>query len=234
MITLQDWQANKDKWLDRDLALMTSDAGWKKRGQKNGINIWQQPFADDKNDLFRWRLPQVAADFREVHNVFANQMIDYHQYWTAEYTGGFLVEEIDENTRIYYQQFNPNVPFISKRDLLYLQCSRVIDESTIQTSFRSMVLDKMPVPKGFERIDWWGGHLFQANDDGTSQLVLIDRENQGGRFPAFMMNQTMPKFLIHQFESIVAFFAKGGTRGHEKLSDSQNTARTLRQSLLTV
>ncbi len=229
MITIKDWQLNKEKWLDKDLDLMTSDKGWKKRSQKNGISIWQQPFSDDKNDLFRWRLPNVAATHSTVFDVFVNKMVDYHHYWTVEYTGGFLVEEIDENTQIIYQQFNPNMPFISKRDLLYIQFSRKIDDKTIQTSFRSIILNTLPVPKGFERIDWWGGHLFEANADGTSQLVLIDRENQGGRFPAFMMNRIMPQYLTHQFESIIRFFENGGTEGHEKLTESKNTALKMKQ-----
>ena len=94
----------------------------------------------------------------------------------------------------------------------------------IQTGFRSIVRDTIPVPEGYERIDWWGGHLFEANSDGTSQLVLIDRENQGGRFPAFMMNKIMPKYLSHQFESITDFFKKGGTDTHDKLPVSENSA----------
>lgn len=174
MITIEQWQLNKETWLDTDLALMISDEGWKKRSQKKGISIWQRSFADDKNDLFRWRLPHVAANHSTVFDVFVHKMIDYHHYWTAEYTGGFLVAEIDAHTQIIYQQFNPNIPFISKRDLLYIQWSRQIDDKTLQTSFRSIVWDAIPVPKGFERIDWWGGHLFEANEDGTSQLVLID------------------------------------------------------------
>jgi hypothetical protein len=224
MIKLTAWQANKEKWLDTDLDLMTSDQGWKERTKKRGVSIWQKSFSDDKNDLFRWRLPNVAAPHIEVFDVFTNKMLDYHQYWTAEYTGGYVVKEIDKNTQIIYQQFNPNVPFISKRDLLYIQWSRKIDDKTIQTSFRSIILDEMPVPAGFERIDWWGGHLFEANTDGTSQLVLIDRENQGGRFPAFLMNLIMPNYLTHQFESILKFFEKGGEMSHEKLSLSKNSA----------
>lgn len=224
MITIQDWQENKEKWLDKDLVLMTTDEGWKERTQKGGISFWQRPFDDDKNDLFRWRLPKVAASHEEVFDVFTNKMIDYHHYWTAEYTGGYVVKVIDENTQIIYQQFNPNKPFISKRDLLYIQWSRKINDKTTQTSFRSILLDEVPVPKGFERIDWWGGHLFEANPDGTSQLVLIDRENQGGLFPAFLMNMVMPQYLTYQFESIIKFFKNGGVNGHEKLSNEKNTA----------
>ena len=225
MITIQDWQSNKEAWLDTDLALMTSNEGWKERSQKKGISsIWQRPFSDDKNDLFRWRLPRVAAPHHQVFDVFTNKMLDYHQYWTAEYTGGYVVKEIEGNAQIIYQQFNPNVPFISKRDLLYIQWSRKIDEKTIQTSFKSILLDELPVPDGFERIDWWGAHLFEANEDDTSQLVLIDRENQGGRFPAFMMNLIMPKYLTHQFESIIKFFDAGGVDTHGKLPHAKNTA----------
>lgn len=226
MITIQDWQLSKEKWLDKDLALMISDKDWKERTQKGDIKIWQRSFPDDKNDLFRWRLPKVAANHNEVFDVFTNKMVDYHHYWTAEYSGGYLVKEIDENTQIIYQQFDPNKPFISKRDLLYIQWSRKIDEKAIQTSFRSIVWEEIPLPKGFERIDWWGGHLFEANEDGTSQLVLIDRENQGGFFPSFLMNKIMPQYLIHQFESIIKFFEKGGVKTHEKLPKSQNTALT--------
>jgi hypothetical protein len=232
MIKFKDWQLNQEKWLDTDLALMTSDEGWKKHTQKKGINIWQRSFPDDKNDLFRWRLPRVAAPHEEVFDIFTHKMIDYHHYWTAEYTGGYVVKELAENAQIIYQQFNPNVPFISKRDLLYIQWSRKIDDQTMQTSFRSIILTDFPVPKGFERIDWWGGHLFEANEDGTSQLVLIDRENQGGSFPSLMMNLIMPKYLTHQFESIVNFFEKGGVEAHEKLPESKNTALQSKISIL--
>lgn len=229
MITISDWQLNNEKWLDKDLALMTTTIAWQKRTEKNGITIWQQPCADDKNDLFRWRIPDVAAGHTEVYDVFINKMIDYHQYWTVEYSGGFLVEELSENAQIIYQQFDPGIPFISKRDLLYIQWSRILDDKTIQTSFRSIVLDSMPVPNGFERIDWWGAHLFEANNDGTSQLVLIDRENQGGSFPAFMMNMIMPGYLIKQVAGIIDFFKKGGAAGHEKLPASKNTARNIKK-----
>ncbi|OYU93718.1 MAG: hypothetical protein CFE21_19315 [Bacteroidetes bacterium B1(2017)] len=228
MITLRDWELNKEKWLDQDLSLMQSDEGWREGTQKNGINIWQRPFPDDKNDLFRWRIPKIEAAHSEVYDVFVNKMIDYHHYWTAEYTGGFLVKELEENVQIIYQQFNPGIPFISKRDLLYIQWSRKIDETTWQTSFKSIILDEMPVTKDFKRIDWWGGHLFEANKDGSSQLVLIDRENQGGSFPANIMNMVMPQYLIKQFESIITFFKNGGVNTHQKLSDSKNSALKLK------
>jgi hypothetical protein len=234
MITMNDWHLNYEKWLDKDLGLMTLGTGWKERSSKNGISIWQQPFSDDKNDLFKWSIPDVAAGHNVVFDVFVNKMIDYHHYWTAEYTGGFMVKQVDENTQIVYQQFNPGIPLISKRDLLYIQWWRKIDDATIQTSFRSIVLDEMPVPNGYERIDWWGAHLFRANADSTSQLTLIDRENQGGRFPSFMMNKVMPKYLTLQVESIISFFKKGGTKAHAKLAAEKNTALKMRPAQTTI
>lgn len=224
MKTLQDWQMNKEEWLRKDLELMAEEIGWKKRTENNGIPIFQRSFPDDKNDLFRWKLPKVAASFEEVHHVFTKQMIDYHHYWTAEYSGGFLVKEIGEHAQIVYQQFRSGIPLIANRDLLYVQWSKTLDNNRIQTSFRSIVMDDFPATPGFERIDWWGAHLFQANEDGSSQLTLIDRENQGGNFLSFMMNLIMPNYLAHQFNSILTFFEKGGTKTHAKLSDVQNTA----------
>ena len=41
MITLRDWELNKEKWLDKDLALMQSDEGWRERTQKKGIKIFK-------------------------------------------------------------------------------------------------------------------------------------------------------------------------------------------------
>jgi len=204
------------------------DAGWKEATKKDGATICQRSFDDDKNDLFRWRIPNVAAPHNVVFDVFVNKMIDYHQYWTKEYTGGFLLKEIDENTQIIYQQFDPGIPLISKRDFLAIQWSRKIDDKTIQTGFRSILMDSMPVPEGYERIDWWGGHLFVANEDGSSQLVFIDRENQGGYFPYFLMNKMMPGYLIYQYKNIIRFFENGGAAGHEKLPDSKNTALELK------
>jgi hypothetical protein len=80
MIKFEDWQLNKEKWLDRDLALMTSDEDWIERTQNGGIKIWQRSFPDDKNDLFRWRLPKVATSHAEVFDVFTNKIVDYHHY----------------------------------------------------------------------------------------------------------------------------------------------------------
>jgi hypothetical protein len=230
MITLSDWQLNNQQWLDKDLALLSTLAGWKEAAIKEGITIWQQPFADDKNNLFKWAIPSLNATHNQVFDVFVNKMTDYHHYWTKEYTGGFVVEQISDNAQIVYQQFNPGIPGITSRDLLYLQWSRKIDDRTMQTSFRSVVFDGVPLQKGFERIDWWGAHLFTANPDGTSQLALIDRENQGGFFPVFMMNKMMPGYLVYQYKKIIEFFKTGGVETHNKLPELNNTALKIKQA----
>ncbi len=179
---------------------------------------------NSKNDIVKLADFETLEPLSSISAKIAENMEESLSVPTATSFRTIPVKALDENTQIIYQQFDPNKPFISKRDLLYIQWSRKIDEKTIQTSFRSIIWDEIPVPKGFERIDWWGGHLFEANTDGTSQLVLIDRENQGGSFPAFIMNQIMPSYLTHQFESIVKFFDKGGVKTHEKLPESKNTA----------
>jgi hypothetical protein len=40
--------------------------------------------------------------------------------------------------------------------------------------------------------------------------MYLDRENQGGRFPAWLMNRMMPTHLVRQAEAVRDFFADGG------------------------
>jgi hypothetical protein len=60
------------------------------------------------------------------------------------------------------------------------------------------------------RIDWWGAALCTPIDDAHSELVYLDRENQGGHFPAWLMNRTMTTYLVRQAEAVQRFFADGG------------------------
>lgn len=41
----------------------------------------------------------------------------------------------------------------------------------------------VPAVPGHVRIDWWGAALCRPRDDSRSELVYLDRENQGGRLP---------------------------------------------------
>jgi hypothetical protein len=121
MTTLENWQINREVWQEQDLSLMAKNDGWHLRTKKKEVSILQRSFEDDKNDLFKWRLPNVAANHKQVFDVFTNKMVDYHHYWTAEYSGGYVVKDLDNNAQIVYQQFSPNIPFVAKRDLLYVQ-----------------------------------------------------------------------------------------------------------------
>lgn len=78
----------------------------------------------------------------------------------------------------------------------------------MQASYRSV--DAVPVARPNRRIDWWGAVLCTPVDDTTCELVYLDRENQGGRFPARLMNHVMPRYLVTQAEQVRRFFADGG------------------------
>lgn len=225
MTTIETWQKQRDAWADHDLELMTTEKGWDLAAEKQGINIWRRSFPDDPNDLFKWEIPALEASHTEVFDVFRNRFHDYHQYWTKEYTGGYDVEILDDRARVAYQQYNSGIPLISNRDWLVVQWDRELDASNLQISFRSVVHEKRPRVKGYERITWWGAHLFRANPDGTTSLAFLDRENQGGNFPPFLMNRMMPKYLIYQYRQIVEFFARGGIAAHAPMPPGQNSAR---------
>lgn len=225
MTTLGEWEKNRKAWHELDYNLMTSDEGFSVAAEKDGITIWRRPFPDDKNHLFKWVIKGLKVSHTELADIFTNQFHQYHQYWTKEYTGGYDPMIIDEEARLSYQQYDSGIPLISNRDWLVIQWSRVIDPTCIQLSFRTIKHDKQPPVKGYERIDWWGSHLFEANADGTSNLYFIDRENQGGYFPAFLMNRMMPKYLIFQYKALIEFFEKGGTATHPAMTLEENSAK---------
>lgn len=227
MTTLEEWLNHRDEWHDRDLELMTTDAGWRLAKERSGVKIWSQPFPDDPNNLFRWIIPDLQADYRTVYDVFVNRFHDYHQYWTKEYTGGFDVDIIDDSARLSYQQYDSGIPLIANRDWLVVQWTREVRTGLLQVGFRTIVSDKLGPVNGYVRIDWWGAHLFEDNGDGTSKLYFLDRENQGGNFPSFLMNRMMPKYLIYQYEAIGKFFRNGGTDTHTALPKEKNSAHVL-------
>ncbi len=165
----------------------------------------------DPNHLFRWRLPCVAAPAEIVFEGFVSRLLEYHKQWTREFAGGHVVEVLGPDARILYQRFEPGVPGIKPRDLCSLELVRELAPGVKLASFRSV--DRLPPEPGYERIDWWGAALCTTLKDGkTSELVYLDRENQGGRFPAWLMNRMMPKYLVLQAEQVRRFFADGGPR----------------------
>jgi len=87
--------------------------------------------------------------------------------------------------------------------------TRDVSPGVLMASFRSV--DALPPEPGYERIDWWGAALCISSENGKqSELIYLDRENQGGRFPAWLMNRMMPRYLVVQAEHVRRFFAAGG------------------------
>ena len=171
---------------------------------------------DDPNHLFRWRLPSVAAPAEVVFEGFVRRLLEYHKEWTREFAGGHVVDTLSPSARILYQRFEPGVPGIAPRDLCSIEVVRDLSPEIKLASFRSV--DRLPREAGYERIDWWGAALCTTREGGKdSELVYLDRENQGGRFPAWLMNRMMPKYLVLQAEQVRRFFSGGGPSALRKL-----------------
>jgi len=88
------------------------------------------------------------------------------------------------------------------------EATRTLPDGVLMASCRSV--DALPDEPGHTRIDWWGATLCTPIDRSTSELVHLDPENQGGRFPAWLMNRMMTRYLVTQAEAVATFFAAGG------------------------
>ena len=118
--------------------------------------------------------------------------------------------------RVLAQRFVPGVPGIAPRDLCSVEVVRALPGGVLQASYRS--IDAAPRLAGHERIDWWGAALCTPRGEARSELVYLDRENQGGRFPAWLMNRLMPRYLVLQAEAVRGFFGAGGPPGLRAVS----------------
>lgn len=84
--------------------------------------------------------------------------------------------------------------------------ARDLEPGVKLVSYRSV--DRLPVVPGTERIDWWGAALSRTLPDGApSELIYLDRENQGGWFPTWLMNRMMPGYLVLQAQHVQRFVA---------------------------
>ena len=201
--------ARAPEWLDTDHRLMTEPDGWRLRARHGRIVIHSRPTPDDRNDLFKWEMPEIGASHEIVFDAFVHRILDHHGAWVRAYTGGRLVETISDAAKVFYQQFDPGIPGVRTRDLCYLVVTRRVSDRVLQASYRSV--DAVPEVKGFERIRWWGAHLcVEGSAPGTSSMIHLDRENQGGSFPAWLMNLSRPRHLRLRCEEIAKFFAGGG------------------------
>ena len=197
-----------ESWLAQDLALLEEADGFHPVVSRDDLSIGSRPMADDPNLLFRWHLPRVDAPAAVVFEGFVTRLLDYHGEWTREFSGGRVVSEPRSGMRILYQTFRPGVPGVSQRDLCSAEVVTDLPGGCRLASFRSV--DALPAQPGFVRIQWWGAALCRPIDAASSELVYLDRENQGGRFPSWLMNRMMPRYLVHQAEQVQRFFADGG------------------------
>jgi hypothetical protein len=195
-------------WLTRDLELINDAAAFRPLVERADLQIGSRPMPDDPNLLFRWRLPVVNAPADVVCEGFVHRLLDYHGEWTKEYVDGEVLSVPSPGTRNLHQRFAPGIPGIAKRDLCSAEAVAQLPDGALLASFRSV--DVAPPLHRHIRIDWWGAALCTPIDDAHSELVYLDRENQGGHFPAWLMNRTMTTYLVRQAEAVQRFFADGG------------------------
>jgi hypothetical protein len=227
MESMHDWSQHADEWLARDHALLTGASGFRTRIDRPDLQVWSQPMPDDPNQLFRWRLPSVGAPAEIVFEGFVHRLLDYHREWTREFAGGRVVDSPASGARILYQRFEPGIPGIAPRDLCSIEVVRELSPGIKLASFRS--IDRLPLEAGYVRIDWWGAVLCRTREGGKdSELIYLDRENQGGRFPAWLMNRMMTKYLVVQAEQVRRFFSDGGPSALRQAT--HEPARSLDQS----
>ena len=205
----KDWERHAGAWLELDHRLMTDASGWRPILERADLQIWSRRMPDDPNLLFRWHVPSLEASVETVFEGFVRRVLDYHKHWRREFVDGRVVETLGPEARILYQRFDPGIPGISRRDLCSIEVTRELGPGARIASFRSV--DRLPRERGHERIDWWGAALCTAHEDGLhSSLTYLDRENQGGSFPAWLMNRSMPRYLVMQAEAVTKFFRGGG------------------------
>ena len=203
-----EWAKNADAWVQQDLALLTEADGWRAIKAAKPVELWSRPMPDDPNHLFRWRLPVVDAPAEVVFEDFVHGILAHHQEWTKEFVGGRVVEEGVLGTRILHQRFNPGIPGVAPRDLVSIEVVRDLGTGVKIASYRS-VDRRVAREPGVERIDWWGAALSRTLPDGAhSELIYLDRENQGGWFPTWLMNRMMPGYLVLQAQLVQRFFAQ--------------------------
>ena len=202
-----EWAGHAEGWLRRDLELLTKDEGWRALRVAAPVSLWSRAMPDDPNDLFRWRLPAVDAPAEAVFRCFVLDILEHHKVWTKEFVGGSVVDEPAPGVRILHQRFEPGIPGVTPRDLCAIEVARDLEPGVKLVSYRSV--DRLSAVPGFVRIDWWGAALIRTVSDGTrSELTYLDRENQGGWFPTWLMNRMMPGYLVFQATQVQAFFAR--------------------------
>jgi hypothetical protein len=200
--------ADRESWLTRDLDLLCDASAFRPRVARADLEVGGHLMPDDPNQLFRWRLPIINASADVVFEGFVTRLLDYHGEWTREFLDGYVVTSPDPGTRVIYQRFRPGIPGVAMRDLCSAEVVRDLPSGAKLASFRS--IEAVPPKRGHVRIDWWGAALCTPIDHDHSELVYLDRENQGGRFPAWLMNRMMPAYLVRQAEQVRQFFATGG------------------------
>jgi|JI10StandDraft_1071094.scaffolds.fasta_scaffold517745_2 hypothetical protein len=102
---------------------------------------------------------------------------------------------------------------VMPRLLVAIYVGRTRANGDTALSCRSLPADKYDrsaIPANLPVIDWYGAFHFAKvpGDDAACRVCKLDREDQGGKFPAWLMNKTMPGFLEEEVVKVVDYTRK--------------------------
>jgi hypothetical protein len=135
-------------------------------------------------------------------------------HWTKEIADTSLLLADKDGSQIWAQYLLPSplIRFFGIRPRLLVACyvssssasglandpayvsARSLPNNLIKTTTRSV-----PV------IDWRGAFRLTPTGANSCSVSKLDREDQKGLFPAFLMNRTMPKFLAEEVSKVSVY-----------------------------
>ncbi len=133
--------------------------------------------------------------------------------WTKEIKSTQLLLTCADNSQVWAQYmmptFLPRFFGVMPRLLMAAYVSTSTDSAAF-VSCRSLpisLIDLSPCPSGTPVINWYGAFRLSPLSSSSCAVSKLDREDQGGSFPARLMNATMPKFLAEEVLKATAFIS---------------------------
>jgi hypothetical protein len=212
---LQWMKTSRSQWLKEDEALVRESDHWTVRREKNEgdlrltVRSRDDP-SGDPNWLFSYYDHQVVELPLEVTTALYGSWVDLAQNWTKEQHFEKLLLE-SENVAIWFQFFLPpllaHICGAAPRALVAAYTFSSSENGPTVISNRSVPKKWVSsLPRSSVLLMWHGGFLLHAEGAQKTSIVKIDRENQGGWLPTWLMNHfLMVKYLNEESTAIVKY-----------------------------
>ncbi len=135
--------------------------------------------------------------------------------WTKEVFSTQQLLVVDGDSEIWAQYLVPSfLPRFFGVSPRFLVSCYVRGSDSKLLSCRSLPKEMFVLPKSLPLIDWHGAFAFTAilGEKNKCLVCKLDREDQGGLFPAFLMNLTMPKFLKEEVVKATDYIRKNAQK----------------------